>query len=47
MAVVLVQNGVHSWPKSHFMHDEVGNLSEKQLAGFTALVLMSRVSQYK
>jgi hypothetical protein len=25
MAVVLVQNGVHSWPKSHFMHDEVGN----------------------
>jgi len=25
MAVVLVQNGVHSWAKSHFMHDEVGN----------------------
>ena len=25
MAVVLVQNGVHSSPKSHFMHDEVGN----------------------
>src|SRR5215831_155721 len=25
MAVVLVQNGVHSWPKSHFMHDEVGS----------------------
>jgi hypothetical protein len=25
MAVVLVQNGVHSWPKSHFMHDKVGN----------------------
>ena len=26
----------HSSPKSHFMHDEVGNLSEKQFAGFTA-----------
>ena len=26
MAVVLVQNGVHSWPKSHFMHDEVGSV---------------------
>jgi hypothetical protein len=25
MAVVLVQNGVHSWPKSHLMHDKVGN----------------------
>jgi hypothetical protein len=24
MAVVLVQNGVHSWPKSHFIHVEVG-----------------------
>src|SRR5262245_6856298 len=25
MAVVLVPNGVHSLPKSHFMHDEVGS----------------------
>ena len=25
MAVVLVQNGVRSWPKSHLMHDEVDN----------------------
>ena len=25
MAVVLVQNGVHSLPKSHLMHDEVGS----------------------
>jgi hypothetical protein len=25
MAVVLAQNGLHSWPKSHFMPDEVGN----------------------
>ena len=25
MAVVLVQNEMHSWPKSHFTHDEVGN----------------------
>ena len=25
MAVALVQNGMHSWPKSHLMHDKVGN----------------------
>jgi hypothetical protein len=25
MAAVLVQNGVHSLPKSHLMHDEVGS----------------------
>ncbi len=25
MAVVSVQNGVHLWPKSHLIQDEVGN----------------------
>jgi hypothetical protein len=45
MAVVLVQNGVHSWPKSHFMHDEVGNDVSDLQSGATAGETQQRKEQ--
>ena len=42
----MVQNGVHSWPKSHFMHDEVGNdIAPALHLGTMILFLQKRSNQ--